>query len=60
MSKRDYEVLATVRYIVSASSETEALKIIDEGAEYPVTPFNEGTYCDDVFDIKVKPLEIGK
>lgn len=47
MSKR-YKVTVLVDYHVSADSVDDARNIVEQGAEFPVMPFDDETYCDTV------------
>lgn len=43
-----YKVVVLVEYHVTAHSDNEARKKIEEGAEFPVVPYDDETYCNKV------------
>ena len=43
-----YEVHTHVVYMVDAVSATEAYSKIEEGAEFPVVPYDDNTYCNKI------------
>lgn len=49
-----YEVEVKVVYKVTAKSIEDAYRIIDSGAEFPVLPYDDETYCDKVFITSIK------
>lgn len=53
-----YKVSVLVEYHVTASTEDDAWERIESGAEFPVVPYDDETYCDrtqivGVFDLAV-------
>lgn len=48
-----YKVEVRVSYVITAESADEARIKIEEGAEYPVVPYDDNTYCDDVEVVRV-------
>jgi hypothetical protein len=54
MSRYKVEVKAT--YHVTAKSISDAYRVIHEGAEFPVVPWDDETYCDEVSIVSVKEL----
>lgn len=55
MSNR-YKVSVVVEYHVTADSIDDAWEKIETGAEYPVMPFDDETYCDKVQIMQVIDL----
>lgn len=55
MAKR-YAVEVNVTYHVTAENIAEAYENIHEGAEYPVLPYNDDTYCAATAITSVKEL----
>lgn len=51
-----YEVFVNVVYRVTADSAEQAQSIIEEGAEFPVVPYDDETYCSEVNVEKVEAL----
>jgi hypothetical protein len=51
-----YEVHVHVVYKVDATSVEDAYKKINDGAEFPVIPYDDNTYCDAVVITDVKQL----
>ena len=51
-----YEVHVRVVYKLDAESEEDARRKVDEGAEFPMYPFDDNTYCDAADVIEVKEL----
>lgn len=51
-----YEVTASVTYVVDAHSDTEAFEKIADGAEFPVVPYDENTYCNKIEITEVKEI----
>jgi hypothetical protein len=43
-----YEVTVEVVYHITADNEFEASETINKGAEYPVVPYDDETYCSTV------------
>lgn len=43
-----YEVHVHVVYKIDAESVGDAYRKIQEGAEFPVLPYDDNTYCDKV------------
>ena len=65
MSNR-YKVAVLVEYHVTAKDTDEAWEKIEQGAEFPVMPYDDETYCDriqivGVFDLDTEggPDEVG-
>lgn len=52
-----YEVKVTVTYKVDAESDFDAMQKIVQGAEFPVVPYDENTYCSDVAYVGVKEIK---
>jgi len=51
-----YEVEVKVTYRVNAESIEDATNKIEMGAEFPVIPWDDETYCSEVDVVQVKPL----
>lgn len=51
-----YEVHVHVIYKVDAASLEGAYRKIHEGAEFPVVPYDDNTYCDDITIVEVRQL----
>lgn len=51
-----YKVAVLVEYHVTAESIDDAWERIESGAEFPVIPFDDETYCDKVQILKVLDL----
>lgn len=51
-----YKVTALVEYHVTADSAEDAWEKIEQGAEFPVMPFDDETYCDKVTIVNVMDL----
>lgn len=51
-----YEVTVKVVYKVTAESMDAAYAMINDGAEFPVMPWNDETYCDTIAITSVKEL----
>lgn len=51
-----YEVTVKVVYKVTAPSMDAAYALINDGAEFPVMPWDDETYCDTVNITSVKEL----
>ena len=51
-----YEVHVHVIYKVDAESLENAYRKIHEGAEFPVVPYDDNTYCDDITIVEVRQL----
>jgi hypothetical protein len=51
-----YEVHVSVVYKIDATSPEAAYRKINEGAEFPVVPYDDNTYCDSVIITNVKQL----
>lgn len=51
-----YQVEVKVTYNVTAKSMEDAYRIINNGAEFPVVPWDDETYCSDVSITSVKEL----
>lgn len=51
-----YKVEVRVVYHITADSPEDAKTVIEEGAEFPVIPYDDETYCDDVEVVKVEKL----
>ena len=51
-----YEVTVSVTYKVDAHSDTEAFEKIADGAEFPVLPYDDNTYCDKIEITQVKEI----
>jgi hypothetical protein len=51
-----YEVHVHVVYKVDATSSEDAYRKIDEGAEFPVMPYEDNTYCDAIVIAEIKEL----
>lgn len=51
-----YEVHVHVIYKVDAESQEAAYRKINEGAEFPVVPYDDNTYCDDITIVDIKEL----
>lgn len=51
-----YSVEVKVTYKVSAKSIDDAYRIINTGAEFPVVPYDDETYADEIFITSVKEL----
>jgi hypothetical protein len=43
-----YEVHVKVIYRVDAVSRSDAYFTIEEGAEFPVVPYDDNTYCNSI------------
>lgn len=52
-----YEVEIKVVYRVDAESDFDAMQKIVQGAEFPVVPYDENTYCSDIAYVGVKPVK---
>jgi ABC-type molybdate transport system substrate-binding protein len=55
-----YEVHVHVVYKVDAASSEDAYRKINEGAEFPVMPYDDNTYCDSTVITDVKQLSATK
>lgn len=53
---KDYEVYALVRYVVKADSLEDARAQVIDGGEFPLIPYNENNYCDDLCEVVASPL----
>jgi hypothetical protein len=53
---RDYEVYALVRYIVRADSQEDACDKVIDGGEFPLIPYDENNYCDDLCEVVAHAL----
>jgi hypothetical protein len=53
-----YEVEVLVKYRVDAHSETEAFEKISDGAEFPVLPYDDNTYCHSISVVDVTTLSL--
>lgn len=53
-----YEVHVSLVYKVDANSPEDAYRVINEGAEFPVVPYNDNTYCDQITITNVKQLSV--
>ena len=51
-----YKVAVLVEYHVTADSVDDAWEKIEQGAEFPVMPFDDETYCDKVQIMQVVDL----
>jgi hypothetical protein len=51
-----YKVEVKVTYHVTAKSMQDAYRTINEGAEFPVVPWDDDTYCNEVSITSVKEL----
>ena len=51
-----YAVEVKVTYHVSAASMDEAYRIINEGTEFPVVPWDDETYCSATAITSVREL----
>ena len=51
-----YEVTVKVVYKVTAESMDSAYAMIKDGAEFPVMPWDDETYCDTISITSVKEL----
>lgn len=51
-----YKVTVQVSYHITADDAESAKKLIDDGAEFPVVPYDDETYCDEVTITEVTPL----
>ena len=51
-----YEVHVHVIYKIDAESSQDAYRKINEGAEFPVLPYDDNTYCDDITIVEVRQL----
>lgn len=51
-----YEVSVLVTYKITADSVDDAYEKIEKGAEFPVMPFDDETYCDKVQIMQVIDL----
>jgi hypothetical protein len=51
-----YTVEVKVTYNVTAKSISDAYRVIHEGAEFPVVPWDDETYCSEVSIVSVKEL----
>jgi hypothetical protein len=51
-----YRVYVRVEYELEADSPEQASKIVKEGAEFPLTPFNETQYCESSEILLVHPI----
>ena len=51
-----YKVAVLVEYHVTADSIDDAWEKIEQGAEFPVMPFDDETYCDKVQIMQVVDL----
>lgn len=54
-----YEVEVRVVYHITADSRDDAMDKIIEGAEFPVVPYDDETYCTDIEVSTVKELSNG-
>jgi hypothetical protein len=52
-----YEVEVRVKYRVTAPSIAKAYEAINEGAEFPVVPWDDETYCFDIAITSVKEVK---
>jgi hypothetical protein len=55
-----YRVYVRVEYEVEAESAEQASKIVQDGAEFPLTPFSETHYCDTSEVLLVHPITENK
>jgi hypothetical protein len=51
-----YEVHVHVVYKVDATSLEDAYRKINDGAEFPVVPYDDNTYCDAIVITDIKQL----
>lgn len=51
-----YSVEVKVIYHVSANSIEDAYRIIEQGAEYPVVPYDDETYCSETAIRSIREL----
>jgi 5'(3')-deoxyribonucleotidase len=51
-----YKVAVLVEYHVSADSVDDAWEKIEQGAEFPVVPYDDETYCDKIQIVSVIDL----
>ena len=51
-----YKVAVLVEYHVTADSVDDAWEKIEQGAEFPVMPFDDETYCDKITIVNVMDL----
>lgn len=52
-----YKVTVLVEYEVEAEAVDYAYTIVNEGAEFPLTPFSEDNYCDGSKIISVEEIQ---
>lgn len=51
-----YEVIVNVAYHITAENAEQAQELIEQGAEFPVVPYDDETYCNSVEVVKVEKL----
>lgn len=51
-----YKVAVLVEYHVTAGSVDDAWEKIEQGAEFPVVPYDDETYCDKIQIMQVIDL----
>jgi hypothetical protein len=51
-----YAVEVKVTYHVSAKSISDAYQAITDGAEFPVMPYDDETYCNEVAITSIREL----